>query len=242
MSSTNVRDDQLPRGAGSGAADTRPLPAATVLVLRDDPFEVLMLRRTETSSFVPGAWVFPGGVMEQIDRDLSTELLGGSFLGAMRVTAARELFEETGLWLGEPLEDAESKRRRLLAGSLSFRSILNDSPVQFDQLVWTARWITPVAIPKRFDTYFFLAKVPRGAVATAEESESVEALWISPEHALARHAAGELGMVLPTIKNLEAITGFHSAEALLDSRRGVEVPAIEPVLIVENGQKKIVIP
>ncbi|HEX7151485.1 MAG TPA: NUDIX hydrolase [Thermoanaerobaculia bacterium] len=237
MASSNVRDDQLPRGAG-GAAEVKPLPAATVLVVRDAPLEVLMLRRTETSSFVPGAWVFPGGMMEPIDRELS----GGSFLSAMRITAARELFEETGVWLGAPLEDSEPKRRRLLAGSLGFRSIFNEAPVELDRLVWTARWITPVGIPKRFDTYFFLAKVSRDAVATAEEQEAMEVLWIAPEDALARNAAGELGMVFPTIKTLEAISGFTSADALLESRRGIEIPAIEPILVIENGQKKIVLP
>src|SRR4051812_31084751 len=57
---TNVPDKQLPRGAGS-AGEVPIVPAASVILLRDDPFEVLMIRRHIKSSFVPDTWVFPGG-------------------------------------------------------------------------------------------------------------------------------------------------------------------------------------
>jgi 8-oxo-dGTP pyrophosphatase MutT (NUDIX family) len=238
---TSVRDDQLPRGAGT-AAPVDALPAASVLVLRDGPLEVLMLRRNEKSSFVPGAWVFPGGITEPIDRDLAQEHGDGSVIATMRVTAGRETFEETGVWLGEPLGDAEHKRRRLLAGNITLRHLLTESPVDFTQLVWTARWITPVGIPKRFDTYFFLAKATRDVIASGEDNEAVEVAWIAPAEALTRHEAGTMPMVFPTIKNLEALLGYDTADALLDARRGAEIPTIQPVLVVENGQKKLVIP
>src|SRR5437764_13330419 len=100
-----------------------PVPAASVIVLRDAPFEVLMIRRHEGASFVPNAWVFPGGMVEQLDREIARERGDGSLLGRMRVAAARELFEETGVWLGAPLENAQSKPRRLLAGSPGFRRL-----------------------------------------------------------------------------------------------------------------------
>ena len=230
MTTHNVRDDQLPTGAGA-ASEVLPVPAASVLVLRDNPFEVLMLRRHEKSSFVPNAWVFPGGVAEQLDHEL-----GGEVLAAMRVCAARELFEETGVWLGAPLEGSEAKRRRLLAGSLTFRDLLAESPVDFDQLVWTSRWITPIGVPKRFDTYFFLTRLPDGATPSAEFEEAVEVRWVAPSN------PGDLQLVFPTLKNLEAIASFTSAGELLDARRGAEIPTTRPKLIVENGQKKIVLP
>lgn len=204
-----------------------PLPAASVIVLRDDPFEVLMLRRHEKSSFVPNAWVFPGGIAEPGD---DTD----SLLDTMRITGVRETFEETGLWLGAPLADAERKRRGLLDGTIAFHELLAEAPVDLSQLVWTSRWITPAGIPKRFDTYFFLAVVSREAVATAEQNEIVEVTWIHPQEALRKHAAREMQMVFPTLRNLEAITGFASAAELLESRRGAIVEAIEPVLV--NGK------
>lgn len=204
-----------------------PLPAASVIVLRDDPLEVLMLRRHEKSSFVPNAWVFPGGIAETLDAELSD----GTPLGTMRVTGARETFEETGVWLGAPLEDAEHKRRRLLAGSLSFRQLLGEAKIDFEKLVWTSRWITPVGIPKRFDTYFFLTRVERDVVATAEQNEAVDVVWISPADALSRHREGRMQMVFPTLRNLEAIEGWRTADSLIESRRGAEITPIQPVLV-----------
>ncbi len=207
-----------------------PLPAASAIILRDDPFEVLMLRRHEKSSFVPNAWVFPGGIAEESDAELGD----GTFVDTMRVTAVRETFEETGVWLGAPLAAAERKRRELLDQRIAFRDLVREAPVDLTQLVWTSRWITPAGIPKRFDTYFFLAIVGRDAIATAEQNEVVDVTWIHPSDALARHAAREMQMVFPTLRNLEAITGFASAAAALDARRGAIIEAVEPVLV--NGK------
>lgn len=211
----------------AGEVLIEPLPAASVIVLRDDPFEVLMLRRHEKASFVPNAWVFPGGIAEESDAQ-------GSLLDTMRLTGVRETFEETGVWLGAPLADAERKRRELLDGRIAFRELLAEGPVDLSQLVWTSRWITPVGIPKRFDTYFFLAAVSRDAIATAEQNEVVDVTWIHPAAALAKHAAREMQMVFPTLRNLEAITGFASAAELLDARRDAIVEPVEPVLV--NGK------
>ena len=164
-----------------------PLPAASVIVLRDGPLEVLLLKRHEKSSFVPNAWVFPGGVAEQGE--------------SMAETAARETFEEAGLRI-----DPAS-------------------------LVPTSRWITPVGLPKRFDTWFFLAKVDRDASVTIDRGEIADAMWIAPAEALARR---DLHLIFPTIRNLEALTGFDSAEALIDARRGAVIEPVQPVLV--NGK------
>lgn len=197
-----------------------PLLAASTIVLRE-PFEILMMRRHAGASFMPNAWVFPGGIAEELDHEL----------GGLHVTAVRETFEETGVWLGAPLEDADHKRRRLLAGSISIRQLLAEGPVDPHALVLTSRWITPVGVPKRFDTYFYLARVSRDVVATAEEHEAVDVTWISPQDALAKHAAREMQMVFPTLRNLEALCGFDTIDALIESRRGITVEPILPVLV-----------
>src|ERR1700742_261502 len=190
MSTHDVSDRQLPRGAGD-AADVPPIPAASVILLRNSPLEVLMIRRHSKSTFVPDAWVFPGGVVEPTDHELGD----GTELGTMRVAAARELFEESGIWLGATLANAEEKPRALLAGELTFASLVRESQPDFSGLVWTSRWITPVGVPKRFDTYFFLAIVDRDAVASAENVEAVEVRWIAPAEAI-----GNLQIVFPTLK------------------------------------------
>ncbi len=202
-----VRDDQLPAGAGT-AKEVAPIPAASVILLRDHPLEVLMIRRHEKSSFVPNTWVFPGGVVEE--QDAAPDLLN-----RMRIAAARELFEETGISQGTPLD--------------------------FERLVWTSRWIAPVGVPKRFDTYFFLACVGRDTAIQLQESEAVDAVWISPAEAVQRHMAGNFPLVFPTLKNLEAIVGFRNSAELMESRRNVEIPTTRPTLLIEDGQKKIVL-
>jgi 8-oxo-dGTP pyrophosphatase MutT (NUDIX family) len=214
--------------------DVIAIPAASVIVLRDAPLEVLMMQRHAQSSFMPDAWVFPGGVAEQIDNELASAINGGEFLAAMRYTGIRETFEETGVWLGEPLDDAAHKRRRLLAGSLTLRHLVTEAHVDLDALVWTSRWITPVGVPKRFDTYFFLTEVSRDVIASAEQTEGVDVTWISPEDALARHAAREMKMVFPTLRTLESLCGFDNVAALIDSRRGAIIEPIQPVLVDEK--------
>jgi 8-oxo-dGTP pyrophosphatase MutT (NUDIX family) len=205
MTEHDVTDRQLPRGAG-GAGDVEAVPAASTIVLRADPMEILLLRRHERSTFVPGAWVFPGGALEDADR-AEDELL------TMKSCAMRELQEETGIVVDDP-----------------------------DRLIWTARWVTPTGVPKRFDTWFFLVEVGRDVIATADQQEGVEVIWIDPRTALKRAERGEMTMVFPTIKNIEAIAGFDSPAAALGARRGANVPTTRPVLVVENGRKRIILP
>lgn len=231
-SSHDVSDLQLPRGAGD-AADVPPIPAASVILLRDSPLEVLMIRRHHKSTFVPDAWVFPGGAVDADDKELGDR----TELGTMRVAAARELFEESGIWLGATLEGADEKRRALLAAETTFAALIRDSPLDLESLILTSRWITPVGVPRRFDTCFFLAIAGRDVVASAENVEAVEVTWITPEEAIEK-----LQIVFPTQKNLEAIAGYASAEELLASRRGVEIPTTRPVLVVEDGKKRILLP
>ena len=192
-----------------------------------------MIRRHERASFVPTAWVFPGGMMEPLVEELAGVIGDGSTLDAMRIAGARELFEETGIWLGAPLSNAEEKRRQLLGGALSFRTIVAESALPLERLVWTSHWITPVGVPKRFDTLFFLAKAARDVEASVIEDEAVDSVWTTPASALTN-----LQMVFPTIRNLEAIAGFATADALIASRHGVTIEAIQPRIV--GG--KIVLP
>lgn len=236
MSERRLRDDQLPKGAG-GAAEVPPVPSASVILLRRDPFEVLMMRRNEASSFVPGAWVFPGGVLDADDArgDADED-------DALRRCAVREVFEETGIWLGAPFDGRDDARRRLLGGEPVMAALephLGDAP---GRLVLTARWITPIGVPKRYDTRFFLAEVGDDAEGTPDDAEGLELLWLRPADALARHAAGTFPLVFPTIRNLEALAAYPDRRTLLDERSRASIPIVQPVLVVENGRKAIVIP
>jgi 8-oxo-dGTP pyrophosphatase MutT (NUDIX family) len=168
---------------------TEPRQAATVIVLRGgaERLEVLLVRRTPKARFMGGAWVFPGGSVDEADAD------------GHRAAAVRELEEEAGLVIDDP--------RRL---------------VPF------ARWITPPEVSIRFDTWFFLARAPEGQEAEPDGQEIVDARWFEPARALQGAEAGDLLLVFPTIKNLERLARFDSADALLEWAAGREVKPVQP--------------
>jgi 8-oxo-dGTP pyrophosphatase MutT (NUDIX family) len=170
-----------------GGEPAVPRQAATVVVLRGGAqrLEVLMGQRTPKARFMGGAWVFPGGSVDD-DEDL-------------RAAAVREVAEEVQITLPDPAA-----------------------------LVPFARWITPPEVSIRFDTYFFLAPAPEGAEAVPDGSEIVDARWFEPARALEGAEAGELAMVFPTIKNLEVLARFDSADALLEWASTHEVRPVQP--------------
>lgn len=97
-----------------------------------------------------------------------------------------------------------------------------------DELLLFARWITPPQVTVRFDTYFFLAAAPHGAEAVPDGQEIVDARWFVPGRALEGAEAGELPMVFPTIRNLETVARFETADALMAWASTHEVRPVQP--------------
>ena len=187
-------------------APTRP--AATIILLRrggkhaDRDLEVLMVRRNPEARFMPGVWVFPGG---SVDADELILGVSGAETDvdadelAHRAAAIRELREEAGIELPD---DAE--------------------------LVPWARWITPEPVPIRFDTRFYIALAPPHSPPVIDGSEIVDAAWMNPAAALERGRAGEIELVFPTIKHLEALLPFTNAEEAMAAARALEVVPVMP--------------
>jgi 8-oxo-dGTP pyrophosphatase MutT (NUDIX family) len=109
-------------------------------------------------------------------------------------------------------------------------------------LVKFSRWITPPEVKIRFDTHFFLAAAPAGAQPRVDGSECIDLGWFTPAAALEAHGAGSLQLVFPTIKNLEQLSSFPSADALLGYARGREVLPVEPRVLHSGEQTRIVLP
>ena len=109
-------------------------------------------------------------------------------------------------------------------------------------LVKYSRWITPAEVRIRFDTHFFLAMLPPRARPQPDGRETVDARWFQPTDALDAHGAGEILLVFPTIKHLEQLARFPSAQALVEHARGSEVVPVQPRVVVSGETARVVLP
>lgn len=221
---------------------TVPRPASTTLVLRDaaDGLRVLMLRRSACASFMPGAFVFPGGAVDVADRSVEIEAccvesaaqvanrlrLGVAMDDAAlahAVAALRECFEECGLWLGaDMLVDAATlaqARRRLLAGSASFAALGTELslPLATRALAPWSRWVTPIDAARRFDTVFFVGLAPLDQLASVDDNEASSLAWVKPAEALAAGPADALPFA--TRCTLESLLPFEDAVSVMRAAR-----------------------
>ena len=110
------------------------------------------------------------------------------------------------------------------------------------ELVRFSRWITPSAVNVRFDTHFFLAPAPDGIEPAVDGDECIDLGWFTPVEALAAHARGELPLVFPTVKHLEQLGAFASADALLQHARDGEVLPVPPRVVGEGEVARILLP
>ena len=109
-------------------------------------------------------------------------------------------------------------------------------------LIKFSRWITPAQVKIRFDTHFFLAPLPPGAEPRPDGSECVDLRFFTPRAALDAHRAGDLLLVFPTIRHLEQLEPFASADALLEWAHGREVVPVEPKVVLEGEIARVVLP
>jgi glyoxylase-like metal-dependent hydrolase (beta-lactamase superfamily II)/8-oxo-dGTP pyrophosphatase MutT (NUDIX family) len=217
------------------------LPAATVLLLRDTPegIEVLMTRRSAGASFAPGAYVFPGGRIEEADAVAQAVARRRPTQSDLQLTqsvaAVRECFEELGVLLArhpdgravDPAVVAAMDRSTTSAIALVDQCAAHGLLLATDLVYTLAHWITDRDLPKRFDVPFLVARMPEGQTPTADEAEQFEPCWVRPADALARHQSGGFFMIFPTLRTLERLAAYATAEAVLEacaSRPGGEGP------------------
>lgn len=243
-----------------GAA-AEPKPAATAVLVRNGERgpELLLLKRHRAAGFVPGAYVFPGGRVDDEDSDPAlVEMVGPVPRGAEPaywLAVVREVFEETGVLLacstdGVACLDAGSDpalarwRSALLDGDATLLDVMRAENLRPDisRMVYCSHWITPVAEPKRYDTRFFLAELPEACGATIDEREMSHAVWLTADDAIAQFQRGELPMVFPTVKTIELLKPYASVDDMLAAFRGADVPAVLPRLVRTKDGVGIVVP
>ena len=137
----------------------------------------------------------------------------GSDEAALRTAAIREVEEEASIVLSDP-----------------------------SLLVPYSRWITPAQVKIRFDTWFFLAPLPDGAQPQIDGEECIDLRWETPQSALAAWKSDELMLVFPTIKHLEQISQFNSADELLAHAAELEVVPVEPRIEMLGEIARVLLP
>jgi 8-oxo-dGTP pyrophosphatase MutT (NUDIX family) len=180
--------------------------------------------------FMGGFHVFPGGAVESQDTLVEDEYVNCdealiSINLSYYIAAARELFEEVGILLGTtidgfqvllPKEKVRKYRNNLVNGVIPFITVLKEEKLYFDPhcLTYFGQIITPEISPIRFDTRFFLAKLPPGQSPEPDEKEVDGAIWIKPEEALTAFQNKKIKLAPPTILTLQAIIQFHESGVL----------------------------
>jgi 8-oxo-dGTP pyrophosphatase MutT (NUDIX family) len=234
-------------------------PAATILLLRDDPtFQVLMVERHHQVDFASGALVFPGGKTHAGDHDpaWADHVCDWQAVEAdqrpLRIAAIREVFEEAGILLahrpdGSPIGGEACPievRAAVDAGRISFLEVVAGLGARLDLAALSvfARWITPGHLPKRFDTWFYAAKAPADQLAACDGRETVDAEWIAPAEALRLGAAGERKLVFPTRMNLKLLAEAAGAADALVRADGRRLVTVTPNLQTRTHGKVLVLP
>jgi 8-oxo-dGTP pyrophosphatase MutT (NUDIX family) len=262
------------RAVIDGRADpATPRNAATVMLLRPASgeeqrhagFEVYMLRRKPSMAFAPGAYVFPGGSVDQRDADEEVawagpgvDHWGGVFdapaelARALVCAAVRETFEESGVLLAGQSpdtvvadttgEDWEADRHGLLDRSVSLAEMLarRGLILRSDLLRPWSRWITPSVEPRRFDTRFFAAALPAGQRTRDVGGEASAVEWISPADALQAGRARRIQLWLPTAMTLAELAEYQDVDGVLAAQR--EVRPLLPEVIVSEGSTWLKVP
>ena len=247
---------------------TPPLDSASVVLLRDSShgLQVLLLRRHQASNVLGGAYVFPGGKLDTADQhpsmlqclsqDASTlhQRLCEPELDLHRaaglfVAAVREAFEECRILLGQA--SASSAHLHALQNALhqgkTWAEAIASLSMQLDTqplVPWT-RWITPrqaSVTSKRFDTRFFLARVPDGQTAEHDNHETTEALWTTPREALERYWAHQIELAPPQIMGLVQLARHVDTASALAEAQSRQPPIIEPEPFDQDGIRTICYP
>jgi 8-oxo-dGTP pyrophosphatase MutT (NUDIX family) len=247
---------------------TPPLDSASVVLLRDSAqgMQVLLLKRHQASSVLGGAYVFPGGkldladespaVLAQLSQDavtlqqrlaepeLSPERAAGLF-----VAAIREAFEECRILLGQTAtggQDIAALQAALASGqswAQAFQSL--SLPLHTHALVPWTRWITPrqaSVTHKRFDTRFFITRVPEGQTAAHDNHETTETLWTTPREALVRYWDRQIELAPPQIMGLVQLARHPDTDSALAEAQSRQPPVVEPEPFDHEGIRTICYP
>jgi 8-oxo-dGTP pyrophosphatase MutT (NUDIX family) len=240
--------------------------AATVILIRpskDGDWEIFLARRHQKQTFMAGAYVFPGGQLEETDNNpqlknyiktadvfdpcrlLQDSSLPGEKALGFFIAAIRETFEEAGILLGgkttgnfvsfhdeKVLKRFNDYRLKLNSSQITLAEIARKENIFLfpDTLIPYSHWITPDFEKKRFNTRFFLAKLPPGQTPLADAMELTESLWVTPQKALEMHREQKIILMPPTFKTIEELSAFRDIDELFSAAKTKIIYPILPQL------------
>jgi 8-oxo-dGTP pyrophosphatase MutT (NUDIX family) len=246
---------------------TPPRDAATVVLLRDAPqgLEVFLVKRHGLSDVLGGAYVFPGGKLDDSDAQLAEHAHLDQSSDAMHaalgepeatpaqakglyVAALREAFEESGVLFADHADAVKTQEAmRLMREGMPFNQILAALSLRLSTRVlapWS-RWITPKMASvstKRFDTRFFVAAIPHAQVARHDDFETTESVWLSPRAALKQYWARDIELAPPQIMSLAHLARHHTIETVMAQARTQTPPLVCPEPHDANGERVLCYP
>lgn len=223
--------------------EIKPSPASTVILVReyDCQLEVYLLKRSSKSGFMAGNYVFPGGMVDEEDRNFQfwkdhvdldektmAQKLGGNLKAeealAFSIAAIRETLEEAGIFLAQrtssKVGDWEHIQKLRLSPNLSVNwfqelAIVKDWVLALSELYPWSHWITPEKMKRRFDTRFFLAVMPADQVCRPDDRETTHGLWISPRQGLRDNMSGKIPLSPPTLITLHSLLAYRNLQDLI---------------------------
>jgi 8-oxo-dGTP pyrophosphatase MutT (NUDIX family) len=256
-----------PMQISSATIHTAPRDAATVIILRDSPsgLEVFLVKRHGLSDVLGGAYVFPGGKLDDsdlllaqsahLDQDaqslhsaLAEPQLPVPVAAGLYVAALREAFEECGVLFAQDAARSHSLQLAAhLETGMAFNQVLAllQLRLQTRALQPWSRWITP-KMPsissKRFDTRFFVAALPPGQAASHDNFETTDSVWLTPRAALEQYWRGDIQLAPPQIMTLAQLARHADVAQALAFARQAAPALIEPEPFDEDGERVICYP
>jgi 8-oxo-dGTP pyrophosphatase MutT (NUDIX family) len=224
-----------------------PIPAATLIVVRERPSappELLVVERGANMAFAAGAWVFPGGRIDEADRRLAED----SGAAPAVIAAIRETVEETAVPVGlAPKPDAATCRdlQDALVADEPFADLLQSTGLRLDapEITPFARWVPKFHAVRRFDTLFFVARCPAGDwQPRVIEGECAGASWLTAAELLERDRRGEARLIFPTRRNLERLAQHVSFDEIRADALAHPIEPVTPWVEERDGEQFITIP
>jgi hypothetical protein len=148
-----------------------------------------------------------------------------------------------GAWDLRGNDELEALRGAVEAGR-SLAELATDLGLNLmlEPLIYYAHWITPEPLPQRFDTRFFITKLPPGQDASPSPVEMTEGLWINCQAALERHREGTLPLHFATLNHLRRLAPYRGIDELFTFAQRKPVVTVMPLIREVNGRPLPLLP